>query len=78
MQQIDFGWAVSVRRVMLGMGRRELADRAGISYPYLCELENGVKAPGWETMSGLAIALRFARRSDFLRWMEDLTENRPE
>lgn len=39
------------------LGRAELAHRAGISYPYLSEIENGKKKPAYEVLSRLAAAL---------------------
>lgn len=40
------------------MKRRQLAAAAGISYPYLAEIEKGRKQPSSQTMSGIAAALR--------------------
>lgn len=37
------GRAVKVMRTQRGLERRELADAAGVSYPYLSEIENGKK-----------------------------------
>lgn len=37
------GRAIQTTRTGRGMSRRELAERAGISYPYLSEIENGKK-----------------------------------
>ena len=42
------------------MERRELAVRAGISYPYLSEIENGQKEPSYEPLKNLAHALGLA------------------
>lgn len=51
------GKAVSMRRGELEMARKDLAQRAGISYPYLCEIENGNKQPSNRKLGQLAEAL---------------------
>jgi len=51
------GRAIQVRRAELGLGRRELAESARLSYPYLSEVENGKKAPSAKAMWRLARAL---------------------
>lgn len=51
------GRAIQVRRAELGLGRRELAESAELSYPYLSEVENGKKAPSAKAMWRLARAL---------------------
>lgn len=51
------GRAIQVRRAELGIGRRELAERAELSYPYLSAVENGKKAPSAKAMWRLARAL---------------------
>jgi transcriptional regulator with XRE-family HTH domain len=40
---VMLGRAITAARSELGMKRSELATRAGVSYPYLSELENGTK-----------------------------------
>ena len=51
------GKAVSIRRIELGLSRQQLAERAGLSYPYVSEIENGVKFPSPNALSALAGAL---------------------
>ena len=51
------GRAIKVRRTDLGLERAELAERAGISYPYLSEIEGGKKRPSDRTLRALAHAL---------------------
>jgi transcriptional regulator with XRE-family HTH domain len=51
------GRAIKVERVARGMDRRVLAERAGISYPYLSEIENGGKRPSSSSLLSIADAL---------------------
>ena len=39
---VGLGKAIELRRIELGLKRRELAERARLSYPYISEIENGV------------------------------------
>jgi transcriptional regulator with XRE-family HTH domain/CheY-like chemotaxis protein len=52
-----FGAAVRRAREELGLSRKELARRAGLSYSYLSELENGAKSASSETYLAIAEAL---------------------
>jgi transcriptional regulator with XRE-family HTH domain len=52
-----FGRTIKVIRTDLDISRRELADRAGISYSYLTEIENGNKPPSSSVIRQLAHAL---------------------
>jgi transcriptional regulator with XRE-family HTH domain len=52
-----FGRGVHMRRVELGLKRRELAERAQLSYPYLSQVENGSKQPSLVAVARLAAAL---------------------
>ena len=51
------GRAVQLRRVQLGLKRPQLAKRAELSYPYLSEIENGLKNPSTKALRQLAAAL---------------------
>jgi transcriptional regulator with XRE-family HTH domain len=51
------GRALHLRRVELGLKRRDLAVRAELSYPYVSELENGQKEPSAKALRQLAEAL---------------------
>jgi transcriptional regulator with XRE-family HTH domain len=51
------GRAVQVRRAELGLKRPELARRADLSYPYVSEIENGMKIPSTKALGQLAQAL---------------------
>jgi transcriptional regulator with XRE-family HTH domain len=54
------GRAVQLRRVQLGLKRPELAKRAELSYPYLSEIENGMKNPSTKALRQLAAALELS------------------
>jgi transcriptional regulator with XRE-family HTH domain len=53
----QLGKAVRIRRELLDLKRRDLADRAGLSYPYISEIENGVKQPSHSALTRIAAAL---------------------
>jgi transcriptional regulator with XRE-family HTH domain len=56
----DLGRAIQVRRAELGLKRKDLARHASLSYPYLSELENGLKAPSARALAQLAHALELS------------------
>ena len=51
------GRAVRLRRTEIGMKRRELAEQAELSYPYISEIENGSKEPSNRALRQIAAAL---------------------
>jgi transcriptional regulator with XRE-family HTH domain len=51
------GRAVKILRTALGVERKELAERSGVSYPYLSEIENGKKRPSTDALRAIADAL---------------------
>lgn len=51
------GRAIQTTRTGRGMSRRELAERAGISYPYLSEIENGKKRASSAALIEIAAVL---------------------
>jgi transcriptional regulator with XRE-family HTH domain len=51
------GRAIAVRRTELALKRRELADRAELSYPYISEIENSLKEPSAAAFRRIAEAL---------------------
>lgn len=59
------GHVIKVERVARGLERKELAEMAGISYPYLSEIETGKKRPSWSALGAIADALTL-RASDLL------------
>src|SRR5436190_23617222 len=54
------GRAVQIRRAELGLKRPELAKRAELSYPYVSEIENGMKTPSTKALAQLAQALELS------------------
>jgi transcriptional regulator with XRE-family HTH domain len=67
------GTAIKLRRTELGLGRRELAERAGLSYPYVSEIENGKKQGSQASLRAIAEALGL-RPYELLAWGEDLED----
>ncbi len=51
------GRAIHLRRVELGMKRADVAKGADLSYPYISEIENGVKQPSVAALGRIAEAL---------------------
>lgn len=51
------GRAIVLRRTELNLSRPHLAVEAGISYPYLAEIETGRKLPPLPTLAKIASAL---------------------
>lgn len=51
------GRTIKVIRTDLGIERRDLAERAGISYSYITEIENGNKPPSSSVLGPIAAAL---------------------
>ena len=51
------GRAIAAMRAERGLGRRTLAELAGISYPYMSEVENGTKRMTVDRLMDIAIAL---------------------
>lgn len=53
----SLGRAIQVIRAIRGLSRRELAERADLSYSYLSEIETGKKQPSSNAIQDLARAL---------------------
>ena len=51
------GRAIKVLRTERGLSRKELAARAGVSYPYLADIESGRGRPSSSSLLGLSGAL---------------------
>lgn len=54
------GIAIVTRREGMGYKRKDLAEAAQLSYPYLSEIENGTKNPSGEAFDAIAAALDLA------------------
>jgi len=48
------GRTIKLERVARGWERKDLAERTGISYPYLSEIETGKKRPSWSALGTIA------------------------
>ena len=55
--RLGLGQAIEVRRAHLGLKRKDLAEKASLSYPYISELENGGKEPSAKALRQIADAL---------------------
>lgn len=58
---IGLGKAIAARRITLGLSRKALAEKAGISYPFLAEIEKGTKSPSFQRLGDIAAALDMTR-----------------
>lgn len=54
---MELGRVVQQRREELGLGRRELAERSDVSYPYLSQIETGDRDPSLRVLRKLSEAL---------------------
>lgn len=52
-----FGQALNLARTSRRMKREELALRSDLSYPYLCQIEQGIKEPSMKSLQRIAEAL---------------------
>lgn len=63
-KDVDFakalGRAIAVQRTHLGVSRKELSVSAGISYPFISEIENGKKRASAESLEKIAKALNLS------------------
>jgi len=53
----ELGRAIEVRRTLLRLKRKDLAQKSGLSYPYISEIENGAKEPSAKALRQIAEAL---------------------
>lgn len=53
----SFGRALRVARTVRGVKRRDIAQRTGLSYAYLSQVERGVRTPSSRAMQAIADAL---------------------
>lgn len=57
-QRVGLGRAIELRRVQMGLKRKDLAARSQLSYPYVSELEKGAKEPSAKALRQIADALQ--------------------
>ncbi len=53
----NIAMALRLRRVSLRMSQRALADKIGVSYPHICNIENGRADPTIGMANKIAAAL---------------------
>lgn len=70
-EALALGKVITIRRVELGLSRNDLRDRSGLSYPYVAELEKGLKSPSSKTLDAIARALEM-RPHELLARAEEL------
>jgi transcriptional regulator with XRE-family HTH domain len=72
-----YGEAVQERRAEIGLDRKELAERSGISYSYLSAIESGQKLPSGSYQSMLTLALELTP-ADLLARANGVIQERPD
>jgi transcriptional regulator with XRE-family HTH domain len=63
----DVGAFIKAQRELARMSVRRLADVAGVSNPYLSQIERGIRRPSAEILQQLADALRISAESLYVR-----------
>ncbi|MET0493405.1 MAG: helix-turn-helix domain-containing protein [Actinoplanes sp.] len=63
----DIGGFIRDLRQTAKISLRQLADRAGVSNPYLSQIERGLRKPSAEVLQQLASALRVSTPAMYLR-----------
>lgn len=63
----DIGEFIRDLRRGAGVSLRQLADRAGVSNPYLSQIERGLRKPSAEVLQQIASALRVSTPVMYLR-----------
>jgi len=63
----DVGKFIRERRRSGGLSLRKLASMAGVSNPYLSQIERGLRRPSAEILNGIAKALRISAETLFVQ-----------
>jgi transcriptional regulator with XRE-family HTH domain len=63
----DIGNFIRDLRRSAGVSLRQLADKAGVSNPYLSQIERGLRKPSAEVLQQIATALRVSTPAMYLR-----------
>lgn len=63
----SLGDYLKAQRVEARLSLRQLADQAGVSNPYLSQIEHGLRRPSAEVMQQLAKALRISAEQLYVR-----------
>lgn len=64
---VDLGAFIRSQREIARMSVRKLADVAGVSNPYLSQIERGIRRPSADILQQLAEALRISVESLYVR-----------
>ncbi len=64
---VDLGAFIRSQRELARMSVRKLADVAGVSNPYLSQIERGIRRPSADILQQLAEALRISVESLYVR-----------
>jgi transcriptional regulator with XRE-family HTH domain len=75
----DLGEFIKTQRELAHMSVRRLADLAGVSNPYLSQIERGLRRPSAEILQQLAKALRISVETLYVRagFLSDDDAERP-
>ena len=63
----ELGAFIKAQREIASMSVRRLADLAGVSNPYLSQIERGLRRPSAEVLQALARALRISAETLYVR-----------
>jgi transcriptional regulator with XRE-family HTH domain len=63
----DVGRFIRDQRSEVGMSLRKLASAAGVSNPYLSQIERGLRRPSAEILNGIAKALRISAETLYVK-----------
>jgi transcriptional regulator with XRE-family HTH domain len=61
------GKFIREQRSAVGMSLRKLAEAAGVSNPYLSQIERGLRRPSAEILNGIAKALRISAETMYVK-----------
>jgi len=69
----DLGQFIKSQRERANLSLRRLAENAGISNPYLSQIERGIRKPSAEILKNLARALEISSNTLYSRagWIDD-------
>ena len=77
-ERLSLGDFIATQRRAAEMSLRQLADRAGISNPYVSQIERGLRKPSAEVLNQIATALSVSAESLYVRaGIIDPDEHRP-
>jgi transcriptional regulator with XRE-family HTH domain len=63
----DVGHFIREQRAQAGVSLRKLAKLAGVSNPYLSQIERGLRRPSAEILNGIAKALRISAETLYVQ-----------